>query len=133
MEFLVNDVKEVITCEGDFLPATVVSDTKSLIFENCPYSFDETSRTFKLSNKGISKVNYRIKTSSAVRVSPQSGVISEKSRQDITIAFRPSELEKQYFEQIAIEFKGSHIMHIPLKVTTLEPKIYCKQTTIDFH
>ena len=99
---MLNDSKEVIICEGDFLPASVTSSVKNLVFDNCPYSFEETSQNFILSNRGLNKVWFRIKNSSAVRVSPESGIISDKGKQEIKISFHPSELPKQYFEQITI-------------------------------
>ena len=119
MEFLINNTKEVITCEGDFLPALVTSDIKGLNFHNCPYSYETITKTFKLTNKGINKVWFRIENSDFVKISPDWGIISEKGKQEITVSFVPSELKKLHLEQIAIHFKGSHIMHIPFKVNTL--------------
>jgi hypothetical protein len=85
-----------------------------------------------VSNRGLNKVWFKLECSQAIRVSPAEGVISEKGKARLTVSFRPSKLSKQYYELIAVHFKGSHVLHIPFKVNTLEPNISCKEALIDF-
>lgn len=89
LEFMINDRKETITCEGDLLPAPVTTDFKELIFDQCPYA-GEVNKTFMLANKGLSKVAYRVQTSPYIKISPTFGIISEKGKQALTLSFRPS-------------------------------------------
>lgn len=60
MEFLINNQKESILCEGDLLGGDVDVDEKKITFNNCRYSPEEITKKITLINKGLNKINFLV-------------------------------------------------------------------------
>jgi hypothetical protein len=121
LEFLINNQKESILCEGDLLAADIEIEEKKLVFNNCRYSPDEITKKITIVNRGLNKVSFQVNHSDSIKITPKTSLINEKNKTIITLSFRPAKLLKEYNENIIIYFKGSHAIIIPLTITTLEP------------
>lgn len=76
IEFLINNQKESILCEGDLLGGDVDVDEKKITFNNCRYSPEEITKKITLINKGLNKVNFLVQHSEYLKITPKTNIIS---------------------------------------------------------